>query len=360
MTVLVTGATGLIGGNLVRELLRHGDRVRVLLRPGSDTGGLAGLPLERVTGDLLDTPSLHAAADGCATIYHCATAFSYWGVDPMELTKVAVEGSRNVVAAARAKRVERVVLTASSLVFGSSPEPVVRDERARIGPDEPTSPYLAAKLAQWQDARHAARRARVPLVSVCPTVTVGAYDRRLSPSNAMLVNYLSDPFHSTFPGGVNLVSVADVARGHLLAARRGRPGASYILGGENLHWVELHRLIAELLGLPGPALQATRFSSYLAAAGWELYAGLTGRRPPVTRDEARMVGRFYWFSHDLAATLGYRPTGARAALAVALSWLVASPHVSADVRRTLRVGAEVYAGRDAWAAPPVPAARGAR
>jgi len=349
MRVLVTGATGLVGANLVRALLQNGRAVRVLLRPDSNTAALDDLPVERAFGDVLDHASVRLATAKCVYVYHCAAPFAYWGQDMKELGRVAVEGTRNVVRSAREANARRMVLTASSVVFGSGAGPVARDELDKVESAEPVSAYMAAKLAQWGEARRVAKRVGLALVTVCPTITVGPHDHRLSPSNAMIVNYLNDPLRVSFPGGINVVAAADVARGHVLAAERGRPGASYILGGENLEWRELHRTIAQLVGLPEPALMATRVTSYAAATAWELYARITGKRPSVTRDEARMVGRYYWYGHEAAARLGYRPRAARAALTDALSWLIASPHVSAATRRTLRVAADVYAARSGWA-----------
>ena len=147
---------------------------------------------------------------------------------------------------------------------------------------------------------------------------------------------------------VNVVAAADVARGHLLAARHGRPGWSYLLGGENLEWRELHTIIADLVGVSAPVVTAGRAASYMAATWWELCAALTGKRPAVTRHEARMVGRYYWYDHSAAAKLGYHPREARSSLAEALSWLVTRPHVSPATRRSLRLRPEVFAARRGW------------
>jgi dihydroflavonol-4-reductase len=343
MKALVTGATGLVGANLTRALLSDGSAVRVLLRPQSDATALEGLGVEPVIGDVQDPASLEPAVTGCQVVYHCATPFAYWGETDQE--RLAVDGAANVIRAAGKAKARRMVLTGSSVVFGSGETASVRNERDTPGPDEPVAPYMAAKLRQWREARKLAKRLGLKLISVCPTVVVGPHDHRLSPSNGIIVNYLNDPFRSTFPGGINIVAAADVARGHILAARRGQPGSSYILGGENVEWRQLHSIIAELAGLPAPQLTASRVTSYLAASGWELYALLTGRRPPVTRHEARMVGRYYWYDCSAAAALGYRPRAARVAIAEALGWLVSQRHVSAAVRRTLRIGSEVYAAR---------------
>jgi dihydroflavonol-4-reductase len=347
LRILVTGATGLVGANLTRALLEDDCTVRILLRPASDPAALRDLAVERATGDVQDLDSLEAAAAGCETIYHCATPFTYWdgGTDQGQS---AVDGVANMVRAAVRVKARRLILTASSVVFGSGHEPAARTERDTPDPAEPVSPYMAAKLRQWSEARRLARRSGLSLIAVCPTVVVGPHDYRLSPSNGVVVNYLNDPLRSTFPGGINVVAAADVARGHILAARRGKPGTSYILGGQNVEWRELHTIIADLAGLPAPRQAAGRAASYLAASAWELWAAFTGTRPAVTRHEARMVGRYYWYDHSAAAGLGYRPRNARTALAEALSWLVTRSYVSGRVRRTLRIGPEVYAARSAW------------
>jgi len=342
MRALVTGASGLIGANLCRALLERGFEVRALARPSSDLAAIRGLPIEVVHGDVLAPESLLAAAVGCDLIFHAAAVFSYWETTPSDLEKTAVDGALNMLVAAKAAGVRRFVLTSSSIVCGSSGQALVRSESDSVQDGEFCPPYFHSKLRQEQAALRQAEELDVDLVVVNPCITVGPYDTRLSPSNSIILAYLSDPFRSTFAGGCNIVSVRDVAAGHLLAAERGLRGERYLLGSENLEWSMIHRLIAELCGVAPPRLYASHASGFLAASLQELWASWTRTRPLTTRTQAKMIGRFYWYSHAKAAALGYAPMPARRALAEAVAFLVRGPHVSPDLRRTLALGKEVY------------------
>jgi len=345
MRALVTGSNGLIGANIVRQLLRQGVAVTGLVRAGADLSSLAGLPVALAVGDVLDAASLEPAAAGQDLLFHAAVAFSYWGHEPQEMARTAVEGSENVLLAAAAAGVRRVVMTSSSVTLGASGDPVARDESANAAddPDEPA--YVRAKIAQERAALAVAREAGVEIVFACPTMSIGPYGASLGPSNGVVTSYLADPLHLTWRGGCNIVSVEDVAAGHLLLATAGQPGARYVLGGENLRWAQIHALVAELAGAPAPQATASAVACYGLAVAEEARARLTGKSPLATRAQARMVGRFYWYSHARAAALGYRARPARQALAEAIAWLAAGPHVSRETRAGLRLAREVHAAR---------------
>jgi dihydroflavonol-4-reductase len=332
-SALVTGANGLIGSNIARELLRAGYEVRGLVRPGGDRRGLAGIEgdIELVTGDILDATSLVGSADGCDVVFHAAAVFAYWGIDEAELEAVTVEGTANVLVAAAAADVDRVVLTSSSVVCGSSTRPIARDERQELrDPDPPF--YYRAKARQEREAFARAEELGIELVAALPTITVGGPDYRLVPSNAIIVNYLNDPWRLTFPGGCNVVGVRDVARGHVLLAERGMAGRRYLLGSENVTWEQFHELIAELAGIRGPLATTSYTQAFLAASAMELWARVSGKPPASTRAQAKTLGRFYWYSHARAAALGYAPQPARQAVDGALDFLLDSPHVANNTR----------------------------
>jgi len=347
---LVTGATGVIGASLVRALLGAGFAVRVFVRASSDIRGLTGLDLEYAYGDLLEEATIAQAAKGCRLFFHAGTPFAYWGIGAEFVEQVAVQGVLNALSAAKAAGVERFVLTSSSVTLGSTRSKEILDEQNVVA-DPAASPYAASKLHQEQTAFAKADELGIPVVAVCPTVTVGPYDFRLSESNAILVNYLRDPFKATFPGGCNIVSARDVAAGHVLVATLGQPGHRYLLGSENVEWSTVHRMIADLCGVARPYAVANHTSSYLAGLYWEAFASCTGRRPQTTRTQARMVGRYYWYTHARAEALGYRPMSTRQACAEALSWLVASEHVPMSLRRSLRVSPDLFRARRSWASP---------
>ncbi len=345
MKAIVTGANGLVGANLVRELLKEGHRVRAFVRSTSDLRSLEGLNAEIVTGDILDPATLVQASKGCQLMFHTAAVFSYSGYRKETLLKIATEGTRNAVEASKKARIKRMILTSSSVVMGSSEHPVIIDESKNI-PEPDPGDYTLSKIEQEAAGFKRAKELGVDLVAVCPTLCVGPHDYRLGESNALIINYLNDPFRSTWPGGCNIVYAGDVARGHILAALKGRTGERYILGSENLLWRELHKMISEICGQQGPLMTASHTSSYLAGVTQELISQFTRRRPMVTRTQAKMVGRYYWYSHDKAAELGYSPIPVRKALVKAISWLVASHHVPASLRNTITLSEEVYKDRE--------------
>jgi dihydroflavonol-4-reductase len=331
---LVTGSNGLIGSNIVRALLSRGHQVRGLVRGTSDLRSILGLDLDQLQGDVLDRGSLEVAMTGCDVVFHTAGIFSYWGHDEQELEAVVLEGTRNALEAAAEAGVARFVLTSSSVSCGSSTRPEPRDERDQLR-DTDAPPYYLMKARQEREALDLANELGLDLVAVCPTITMGGPDYRLLPSNAIIVNYLSDPFSFTFPGGCNVVHVEDVAVGHLLVAERGERGERYLLGSENMTWADIHQTIADLCGVRGPTLTTTLTAAYLAASAMELAARWTKKAPTSTRAEAKALGRYYWYRSDRAEALGYRPRSSRRALADAIAWLIESPHVSPALRARL-------------------------
>jgi dihydroflavonol-4-reductase len=344
MQALVTGANGLIGANLVRELLRSGHSVRALVRLGSNLQSLAGLDVETVYGNVLHTDSLTEAAHGCDVVFHTAALFTYWDLNSEQLENLAIDGTLNVIDAAVKAGAGRIVFTSSSVVLGSSERPLVRNESHDLDENE-NAPYVIAKVLQERHAFEHAAAIGAELIAVCPTMTVGPYGYRLGPSNGLIVAYLDDVTRATFPGGCNIVAAKDIARGHIIAAEKGLAGERYLLGSENLTWAEIHKIISELCGIDGPLWKINHTASYLAATLYEIGAGLTGRTPMTTRVQARMVGRYYWYDHARIGALGYRPKPAREALAEAVAWLAASPHISRKTRSTMRLSGEVYKAR---------------
>jgi dihydroflavonol-4-reductase len=341
--VLVTGASGFIGCHVVRELLARGTPVRAFVRPTSDARSLDGLGVEVASGDVLDGASLRRAMSGCELVFHTAAVYAYAGHDAEAIDDVAVQGTLQVLDAARDAGVRRVVVTGSSVIFGSSTGTQPRDENATG--DGESVPYFRAKLRQDALAFERGRDAGVEVLSACPTIVLGPLDRRPTPSNGAILQYLNDPTRSTFDGGCNVVSVQDVARGHLLVAERGTPGERYILGSENWPWTLFHHTVSELCGVPGPWVMANRASSYLASVAWEAWARLARGGPFYNRTQARAVGRFYWYRHAKAAALGYSPRPARDAMAEAIAWLVRTPLVPNGLRKRMTLSDEVH---QAW------------
>jgi dihydroflavonol-4-reductase len=341
MKALVTGATGLIGAHLVRALLERGHDVRALVRSSSNRDALADV--EVVVGDLLDAGTdLAKACTGRDVVFHAAAHFAYGGITAEALHATAVGGTERILHACARSSVHRVVVTSSSVVFGYNIDRRELDEAAALGNGESESPYVAAKIAQHRCALELGEQLGLDVRLACPTMTLGPSGARLGPSNGLIVAYLADPFRCTFPGGCNLVSAHDVAVGHLLVAEHGAPRESYLLGSQNMTWREVHTAIAELAGVPPPQLTLNHSLAYLAATADEIRAALARRAALSTREQAAMVGRYYWYSHAKATALGFVPAPARDALVETISWLATSPHISRETRINMRLADDIY------------------
>ena len=343
MKIAVTGASGLVGGQVVRAALADGHEVTAVVR-STGSPQLRGLDIRQVRAGLMDARRLAAALKGAEGLVHCAAVYAFGADRAAEVGRVNAEGTRAVVEAAAAAGVGRVVVTGSSVTCGSSESPSVRDESAHLG-QEPTSAYFASKVAQEQEALAAGAASGIPVVLALPTVVLGGPFGTLAPSNAIVLRYLLDVTRSTYPGGCNIVDVRDVARGHLLLLEHGEAGQRYLLGGQDLAWRMLHTLVAELAGLPGPYAEVPAPVAWVASAAAEGWAKLTGGTALSTREEALTVGRYYWYSSRRAADLGYEARPARDAVAASLAWLVISEHVPRFVREGLRLAPEVRAAR---------------
>jgi len=348
MRCLVTGAAGLIGAHIVRALVGAGHQIRCLVRPASRRDSLDDLPVQMVVADLLRADSdLDATCAGCDTVYHTAALFRFGAADGAVLHATAVAGTEALLRACARQGVRKLIVTSSSVVFGYRDDATSIGESATLAAGEGEPAYVAAKLAQHRRALRLGETLRLDVRFACPTMTIGATGSRLGPSNGMIVAYLADPFASTFSGGCNIVSARDVALGHLLIAEHGRAGESYLLGAENLAWRELHGMIADLCGVPPPRGELNHSLAFLAAAAEEVRAAMAGRQALSTREQAAMVGRYYWYSHAKAAALGYAPGTARDALVETISWLAASPHVTREIRTRMHLAADIYRFRSA-------------
>lgn len=339
--VLVTGANGFIGSRVAAELIEAGYAVRGLVRERSDLRSLQGVDIERVRGDMLEPESLRPAMEGIDWVFHTAGAFRYWGEGLDQLVRHATLGIENVLRGAAKAGVQRVVLTSSSVSLGAPTEPRAVDEEYQTS-DAPENKYVASKREQERLAFQLARNLGLELCAVCPTLTIGSPDYGPTESTRMILSYLQDPMKTSWIGGCNLVAVEDVARAHRLVAEKGEAGCRYLAGSDNMEWKTVHGWISELCGLPGPYLTTWHSAAYLGAALQEAWARLSGKPPLAGREQARMVGRYYWYRSDRLQELGYRPLPSREALAHALEGLVRSEHITAALRAEMQLSEDVY------------------
>ncbi len=313
---LVTGASGFLGWHVARLLRERGRPVRALVRPGSR---VAELDVECVTGDLRDAASLERAAAGCEIVYHVAADYRLWAKDPRDLYRSNVDGTRNLLAAARRAGAARVVYTSTVGCIGIPPGGI-GDETAPVALEDMAGDYKRSKFLAEEAALECARDG-MPVVIVNPTAPIGDHDVKPTPTGKIVVDFLNGDMPAFIDTGLNVVDVRDTAEGHLLACEKGRPGERYILGSENLTLAQILRMLAAITGRKAPSVRLPYAVAYCAGACSTAWAGLTGTPPRVPLEAVRMARKKMWVTHEKARReLGFSPGPAEAALRRAVEW----------------------------------------
>jgi dihydroflavonol-4-reductase len=337
MHCFVTGATGFIGANLVRELNERGHEVRALVRPQADLRGLAGARWEPVAAALTDRVALAGAMRGCEWCFHVAASYHLWLPDYAPLYEANVEGTRAVLEAARDAGCQRVVYTSTVGVLRPPPpqagKPSPVDEGTLATLAEMTNPYKRSKWLAEEVARNLAGQG-LPVVIVNPTAPVGPRDAKPTPTGQVIVDFLNRAMPAFLDTGLNWAHVRDVAVGHILAAERGRIGERYILGNEEGNWTlqEALQTLAELTGLPAPRWRIPYVVAYLFACLDEAKSRWTRRPPRAPLAGVRMARYKMFFTAAKAVReLGLPQTPPREGLDEAVQWFRANGLVKTRV-----------------------------
>jgi dihydroflavonol-4-reductase len=318
--VLVTGASGFVGAAVVRALLASGYRVRALRRPSSPSANLDGLDVELREGDLRDPASLAAAMAGARDLVHVAADYRLWARDPEELIRTNRDGTGHVMRAAQAAGIERIVYTSSvaTLAYANG---IPSDETRRLPEAAAIGAYKRSKIAAETLVEQMIACEALPAVIVHPSTPLGPRDIRPTPTGRIVIEAAMGRIPGYVDTGLNLVHVDDVARGHVMALERGKPGAHYILGGQNVPFAALLAAIAEISGHARPRFRIPRPVLYPLAAAAEAMARVTGHEPFVTFDGLRMSKHMMFFSSAKAEQdLGYTARPYEAALADGIAW----------------------------------------
>jgi dihydroflavonol-4-reductase len=312
MRALVTGASGFIGGHVVAALAAGGAEVRAFdLRP-------PGAEVEFFAGDILDADAVAHAVDGCDAIFHLAAVYSYARADAALMEAVNVEGTRNVLNAAARGAARRIVHTSSCATCGPVPGRQATENDYPPAPDL-RIPYKQTKVRGERLALDAARDG-LHVVVVNPTVPVGLGDLRPTPTGKMVADVASGRARGYLArSALNVVSVEDVAAGHLLAFERGRTGERYLLGGEDMSIRDVFASVASSAGLSAPRIGVPWWFAYGAALAADTALRPFGREPQLLLlDEVRSGRLPHLFDDRKArAELGYTTRPAAQALAEA-------------------------------------------
>jgi dihydroflavonol-4-reductase len=298
MRVLVTGANGHIGCNLLPILLEEGHDVVPFVRTSSDTSGIDELGLEYARGDVMDGPALEAAAEGCEAIIHMAAVYTLAN-DPEAVMKPALEGAKNVIAAAKKHGIGRIVYTSSVVSVGSSSEPKVRTEEDWA--EDATLPYAIAKRDSERIATRLADEAGLEIVILNPGMVLGPGDVKITPSTQSLINWLTGK-SQTVRGGMALVDVRDVALAHARALTKGEHRERHILAAGNVEFKELGKRLKKLFGMGPIHLRSPRGVIVPMAGMIEKLHLMLDKESPVSRLQAEeYAGRWAWYDGSKAS-----------------------------------------------------------
>jgi dihydroflavonol-4-reductase len=328
MLALVTGATGFVGSHVARALAERGADLRLLVRSTSNTKNVSDLKADLVSGDLRDPASLEKAVSGCETVFHVAADYRLWVRDPDQMHRTNVEGTRAILGAARKAGIRRVVYTSSVATMGFTSNGQPANEDSPVSLDNMIGPYKRSKFVAEQVAIEAARSG-LEVVIVNPTTPVGDCDIKPTPTGRIVVDFLKKKFPAYVDTGLNLVDVAECARGHIAAFEKGRRGERYILGGENLTLKQILDKLAAITGLPSPSVRVPYVVALATGVVDEVVTGrIRGREPRATIDAVRM-GRKKMFVSSAKAEreLGWKLVAVDDALRRAVEWFRANRYV---------------------------------
>jgi nucleoside-diphosphate-sugar epimerase len=321
--ILLTGANGHLGANLLRRLIADGEAVRVLLRPDTDNSSVDGLKVERVIGDLRDFASLLAATRDIAQVYHCAARVSTVSGGEQQIFESNVLGTHNMLRAAWQNGVRRVVVSGSLSAVGHRADRPT-DESEPFNPFEPHLPYAVSKAAVEHECLKATAEGLDVVIAISCAI-LGPYDFKPSRMGQVLVNYAKGRLRAYIPGGFEFVAARDIAEGHVLAMQKGRAGQRYIFSTEFMTFDALFDLYRDITGRRKPLRLPPTLMMAASEVGDFVHRHLLpGRRQLLTPGAVRLLrmGR----RADIGKAkreLGYRPTTIADAVRDAYQWFVA-------------------------------------
>jgi dihydroflavonol-4-reductase len=298
MHIFITGADGLLGSNLVRELLKRNYKVRALIQPGRKVNTLEGLEIERVEGDLLNAESIIKAMEGCDHVLHAAASTSVWPERNPFVRRVNIEGTQNIIKAAEHHKIKRMVYVGTANTFGFG---------TIDNPGHEGKPYSGTRYKlDYMDSKHQAHQVVMDAVKrgldavVCnPTFMLGPYDSAPS-SGALILAIYRKQVPGYAPGGRNYICVKDAAIGIANAFTMGRTGESYIIGNENLSYKEAFTKMAGALGVKPPGIGVPRFALLMFGRWNSMIGKIRGKDPKLSLSIAKISCDQHYFTAEKA------------------------------------------------------------
>jgi dihydroflavonol-4-reductase len=321
MKVFLTGATGFVGHHVARALAAEGANLRLLVRKSSNLANLEGIAGDTHVGDLSEPETLKPALAGCDAVVHVAADYRLWIPDPQAMYKANVDGTRELLRMAREAGVPRVVYTSSVATMHFRTDGIVINEDTPVELADMVGHYKRSKFLAEQEAMAAAQAGQQVMI-LNPTTPIGPNDAKPTPTGRIFVDFLNRKFPAYMDTGLNLVDVAEVARAHVAALTKGKPGRRHILGGENLTLKQILDKMSAITGIPSPTVRIPFAVAATYAFFEEWITGrIRGKEPRATLEEVRM-GRKKMFASSARAQqeLGFRIAPVYPAMRSAIEW----------------------------------------
>jgi dihydroflavonol-4-reductase len=323
--VLITGASGFVGGAVLERLLRANLDVRALVRSPQAADRVRSIGAQPVTGDLLDTDRMVTTMRGCELVFHVAGLNRMCLPDPAPLMRTNVDGSVSVLRAAARAGVRRVVYTSSAATLDSAPGPAGSSPASRRFLSE----YERSKYEAERQVTELAPRLGVELVCLNPSSVQGP--GRTTGTARWLIRYSNGRLRWLIDTPVSLVDIADCAEAHLLAATRGQPLHPYVISGATQRISEMVHTLGSIAGRTYPVRFLPARPAVAAASVVGFGFRVVGRRAPVCREMLRTLAHGHAYDGAPAARdLGFAYTPLEDTLRRALAWYVERGYVRAS------------------------------
>jgi len=319
--IAVTGGTGFLGSHVARILCERGDRVRLLVRSTSNLNLVKDLPIETVVGDLREPETLVNLLNGCSTLYHVAADYRLWSPNPKELYSSNVDGTRNILAAARESGLQKIVYTSTVGSLGIPKDGSSGTEDTPVSLEDMVGHYKRSKFLAEQVALEFASNG-LPVVIVNPSTPVGPGDIKPTPTGKIIVDFIKGRIPAYVDTGLNLIDVRDAAIGHVLAAEKGKVGQKYILGNRNMTLAETLGMVAMISGKQSPKRKIPHSVAYIVGALSTAWSDFITHKPPiVSLESVRMSRKKMFFSPAKAVNeLGLPQSPIETAISDAIGW----------------------------------------
>jgi nucleoside-diphosphate-sugar epimerase len=325
MNVFVTGATGFVGRNITLKLASEGYLVHALYRDINKTKGLEHQNIKLFKGDILLKESLYAGMKDCDVVFHTAAFVSVWTKDPTDIESLNVNGTVNVFETALDLSVKRIIYTSTAGVFGPSGN----------GMTDEKQPYPFTFFNRYEETKARIEQTIIPryIASGLEIVTLNP-TRIYGPGPLSDANSLSKIFKLHLEGKIGLLPsdgksignyafIDDVAQGHILAMKNGRSGEKYILGGENISYIDLMKTAARISGKKIKFLRIPVFVMFLISWISVFLANITGRKPLITPGFVKKFLPDWKVSSEKSKReLGYNPIGIEEGIRCTVKWLI--------------------------------------